>query len=115
MTGRDTYDMFSDPDRGRFGDNESDSKPTRVTGSSDLIDLELVLHAETHPGNSDKGAILISDNGDEARAKWIPKSLAQVERSGRSVPGTRKNGQKVQLQAVTVTVPNWVATEKGLM
>jgi hypothetical protein len=76
---RDTFDMFNPRIRGRFAEDEDrdfDAKPTEVKKSK-LIDLDMVLHAETHPGKSEQGAILVSDTGDENAAKWIPKSLCK--------------------------------------
>jgi hypothetical protein len=57
---RDTFDMFNPRIRGRFAEDEDrdfDAKPTEVR-KSNLIDLDMVLHAETHPGKSEQGAIL---------------------------------------------------------
>ena len=45
---KDAFDKFQSPDRGRFGDNELAPERTtrgpRVTGASDLKDLELKQH-----------------------------------------------------------------------
>jgi hypothetical protein len=114
---RDSYDLFSDRDRGRFGYNETSeiANKTKVSGTSDLIDLDMALHAETHPGNSEKGAVLVSNDGDEEKAVWIPKSLCQFERSNSLITGTRKNGQKIQLNVAKVTTQQWVARDKGLL
>ena len=62
---------------------------------SDLIDLEMLLHHETEK------AILVSDDGDEKKAVWIPKSGCEFE---------RKDGS-----FVTVTMPEWRALDKGLI
>jgi hypothetical protein len=86
-----------------------------VTGSSDLEHLALVLHAETHQGKADAGAVLVSDNGDENRAEWVPKSLCQFERKGIFVEGTTKAGKHVNLETITLTTQAWVAKDKGLM
>jgi hypothetical protein len=48
-------------------------------------------------------------------AKWIPKSLCQVEDTGKTAKGTNKAGQHVTLKCVTVTTEEWVATDKGLV
>lgn len=114
---RDTYDLFAPRDRGRFGENEiADTRTSSgVNGSSDILDLKMVLHAETHPGKKDQGAILASDNGDESRAKWMPKSLVEFHKDGAMVAGTKTDGQKIQLAACTVTLPQWLACDKGLI
>jgi hypothetical protein len=62
---------------------------------SDLIDLSVQLHHET-----DK-AILVSDDGDKDKAVWLPFSQIEIERC--------KGG------IATVTLPEWLATEKGLV
>jgi hypothetical protein len=64
---------------------------------SDLIDLELMLHAMTTK------AILASSDGDKARAVWLP--MSEIECDSEPKVG-RKN---------TVTMPEWLATEKGLV
>jgi hypothetical protein len=106
---RDTYDMFGDPDRGRFGDNEYSAKSPRVTGASDLHDLDLVLHAETEK------AILVSPDGTEARAAWLPKSRVEIYRGGLNANAIKRSGQRVVLPVITVTVPEGLAKEKGLI
>lgn len=106
---RDTYDMFAPPERGRFGENESARSSRRVTGASDLLDLDCVLHHET-----DK-AVLVSSDGSEARATWLPKSAVEIHREGKSVSATRKSGQRAVLPVVTVTCPEWMARQKGLI
>jgi hypothetical protein len=62
---------------------------------SDLITLTLTLHHET------ERAILVSDDGDKARAVWIPKSQCELEETS---PGI-----------VEVTMSERTATEKGLV
>lgn len=62
---------------------------------SDLIDVTMQLHHET-----DK-AVLVSDDGDKSGAVWLPLSQCEVER--------KPNG------IVIVTLPEWLATAKGLV
>jgi hypothetical protein len=106
---RDTYDMFRSPDRGRFGDGESSPRGPRVSGASDFHDLDLVLHHETDR------AILVSADGKEASAAWLPKSRVEVFRGDLATRGTRKSGQLVRLPVVTVSIPEALAREKGLL
>lgn len=68
---------------------------------SDVIDLALVIHHETHPGEANLGAILVSETGDRRKAVWLPKKAIEIERKG----GV----------AVVVTLPERLATEKGLV
>lgn len=63
-----------------------------------LIDLEMRLHVET------ANAILASDDGDRDKAVWLPKS--QIEFEAKLVKGEHY---------ATVTMPEWLATEKGLV
>jgi hypothetical protein len=115
---RDTFDLFAPRERGRFGDGElADARAIgrRVEGASDLVDLALVLHWQTTPADPDRGALLVSVDGREAAAVWVPKKFCEVERSGRFVRGLKKSGEAVQLEAVAVTLPQWVAKEKGLI
>ena len=97
---RDAFDQFTPPDRGRFGDNETrDAKGPRVTGASNLVDLDLYLHND----NPAKKAIAVSYAADTAFEKWtwLPRSLIEVE--------------KKSTRTVRVTMPEHVAHEKGLI
>jgi len=62
---------------------------------SDLVDVTVQLHHET------ERAVLVSDDGDREKAVWIPLSQCEVER--------RRGG------VVIVTMPEWMALEKGLI
>lgn len=61
---------------------------------SDLVDIEIKIHLETEK------AWLVSDDGDRSNAVWIPKSQAQIETESRTS---------------IMTLPEWLATEKGLI
>lgn len=100
---RDTLDMFERKERGRFGDNESAPRQ-RVTGASDLCDLDLILHND----NPTKKAIAVSLRGDTPFAQWVwlPRSLIEYEGTGIGVNGSA---------LVRVTLPEYVAKEKGLI
>jgi hypothetical protein len=63
---------------------------------SDLIDVLVEKHAETEK------AVLVSETGDKDDAEWLPKSQIEIE------PSTKK-GQ------FTVTMPEWLAKEKGFV
>lgn len=67
--------------------------------NTDLVDLMVVLHHETEK------AVLVSDDGDRARAVWLPKSAVEVEE------GPTAMGQKYH----TVTLPERLAIDKGLV
>lgn len=61
---------------------------------SDLVDIEVQLHHETEK------AWLVSDTGNSKDAVWIPKSQAELEQFG---------------DGHTITCPEWLAIEKGLI
>lgn len=62
---------------------------------SDLVDVSVVLHHETPK------AVLVSDDGNRDRGVWLPLSQVEVEH--------KKGG------VVEVTMPEWLAIEKGLV
>lgn len=62
---------------------------------SDLVDLTMQLHHETPK------AVLVSDDGDKTKAVWVPLSQCEIEHKERGI--------------VIVTMPEWLATEKGLV
>jgi len=101
---RDTFDLFQEPDRGRFGDDEHRPAP-RVTGSSDLVDVEnLILHND----NAQKLAIAVSLKPDTPFRdwRWLPRSLIEYEKTGTGARGCT---------VVRVTCPEKLALEKGLI
>ncbi len=63
----------------------------------ELVDLAGCLHAET-----DK-AILFSDTAHKEDAVWLPKSQVEFVHDG---------GQE---RFITVTLPEWLAKDKGLL
>lgn len=67
----------------------------RITGKSDLIDVTVRLHHET------ARAILVSDDGDRDKAVWLPLSQVEIERQDKDI--------------VVVTLPEWLALDKGLI
>jgi hypothetical protein len=112
---RDGYDLFGRPDRGRFGDHESQEIRGNDSVRSDLVDLPLALHYETPARGANPGAVLVSIDGDEAKAQWIPKSRCEVEKHKSYLSGRRRNGTATQCQSVTVTLPERLAKDKGLI
>ncbi len=61
---------------------------------SDLIDVEMIVHVTT------KAAVLASDDGEKDNAVWLPLSQIEIEQNGKTA---------------TITMPTWLATEKGLI
>lgn len=72
-------------------------------GSKTLTDLTLCLHHETPK------AILVSETGDPKKSVWIAKSQCEVS-------ATEKIAQvgREKYPVVEVTLPEWVAINKGL-
>lgn len=64
---------------------------------SDLIDIEMMIHAETEK------AVRVSDDGDRENAVWLAKKHVEFERDIEI--GRRQ----------TLTMPQWLAEEKGLV
>ena len=62
---------------------------------SDLVDIAVQLHHAT------ERAILVSDDGDHENAIWLPLSQVEIE--------TKPGGTAI------VTMPEWLALEKGLI
>jgi hypothetical protein len=109
--GRDTYDRFERRDRGLFGDNEiAPARPStpRVTGASDLIDLDLYQHAKT------ASAVLVSLGTKGIKSQWLPLSQCQIEETGRMDRVWDYDRSRAS-QLVKVTLPIWLATSKGLI
>jgi hypothetical protein len=73
----------------------------------ELTDLTLCLHAETEK------AILVSETGDAAKTKWIPKSQCEVERTDKFASINNQVGAK-KYPIVIVTMPEWLAINKEL-
>jgi hypothetical protein len=62
---------------------------------SDLVDLAMQIHAETD------SAVCVSLEGDRRKAVWLPKSQVEIERKPKAI--------------VVVTMPEWLAVNKGLV
>ena len=64
---------------------------------SDLVDIEVIVHHET---KGDNGAFLVSLDGERKNAKWVPKSVVEIERRGKFH---------------VITLPERMALDKGLI
>lgn len=100
---RDTFSNFQPHDRGLFGDNEQRRDDDKRVTKSNLCDLDLFCHND----NPSKLAIAVSTDIATPFAKWIwlPRSLIEYE-------GT---GSVRNCTTVRVTLPEYIAKEKGLM
>lgn len=62
---------------------------------SDLLDLEVILHART------KMAVKVSTDGNSTKAVWVPREHIEIEHKYTNV--------------YALTLPEWLAFEKGLI
>lgn len=62
---------------------------------SDVIDIDVHVHVKT------ERAVLISETGDRDAAEWVPLSQVEVEMT---------SGHTAR-----VTMPEWLAIEKGFV
>jgi hypothetical protein len=69
-------------------------------GNSDLVDVTVRVHAET------KLAMLVSDDGVEKNAVWLPRSQIEIA----PAPGTGASRN-----IVLITAPEWLLIDKGLI
>jgi hypothetical protein len=98
----DSADMFAPRERGRFGENEEQHRPgrgPRVTGASDIIDVTVWLMMD----NPEKKAIAVSDPAKKGKPQWIWLPRSQVEYI------------KAEGGAILLTLPQWLAKDKGLI
>ncbi len=63
-----------------------------------------------------KNAVLVSINGEGRRAVWIARSLiSSCHLIGTSTEGTDDKGQRVRLPLANMTVPEWLAKDRGFI
>lgn len=62
---------------------------------SDVIDIDVHVHVKT------ERAVLISETGDRDAAEWVPLSQVEVEMTSS--------------HTARVTMPEWLAIEKGFV
>jgi len=63
---------------------------------SEIVDVSMHIHVETSK------AILASDDGDKEKAVWLPKSQVEIDRPTKA-------------SDAIITMPEWLAKEKGLI
>lgn len=100
---RDTFDQFQPPERGLFGDNES----APPVNDPRLVDIVMVMHSDAERPR----AILASTDGNRLSAVWLPKSEVEIVQTG---PSQRKKNRRF-VTPVRVTMPQWLAQQKGLI
>lgn len=102
---RDLVDQMGD--RGRAPRDISDEHE-RVQ-KSDLHEFKMAQHYDTGK------AVFASETGDEAKAVWLPHSHIEIESHAQFTQGITKSGKKLSLPLITVSIPEWLAKEKGLI
>lgn len=76
------------------------------------VELTMAVHVD----KAWKSAVLLSDNGEEASGKWIPRSLmTSFHRTGKTTRGFDSHGQAVVLEVAHLTIPEWKAKQAGLI
>lgn len=90
----DTFDLFTPKDRGRFGDNEYSNPRVNAGAKSTLVDLDLGFVHQTKMAVGVRGP-------KDGETIWLPKSKIEFE--------------PISEREVRVTLPRWLAKEKGLV
>lgn len=91
--------------RGRDPEPLNDDNSQKVK----LHDFAVALHYDTGK------AVFVSETGEEAKAVWLPKSKIEILDGGKKCTGTDKRGREIVVPHIEVTVPEWLAKEKGLI
>ena len=79
---------------------------------NDSTELMVALHHHSER----TGAVLVSIDGENSRAKWIPKQwIESIHETGKTTKGTDRNGQKVILALANLVIPEWLALREGLI
>lgn len=60
----------------------------------EIVDIEVTIHHQT------EHALLVSTDGNAAKAQWVPKSVAEIEKVGRKT---------------VLAMPERMAIDKGLI
>ncbi len=77
---------------------------------TDPTEVLVAFHHE-----SDK-ARLVSINGENSRAVWIARTVTgSFHLTGQSTMGTDRHGQRVKLPLANMTVPEWLAKDRGFI
>jgi len=91
---RDTFDLFQQPERGRFG--QSELRQRDRGGEANSTELTLCLHRDNPL------SITVSDPA-KPRSKWI------------SLPKSRIEYREIKKGVVEVSLPEWLAKREGLI
>lgn len=64
------------------------------------VDIEVTLHADPEGAF----AICVSDDGEKRNSVWLPRSQIDIH-----------NVNAVEGDVITITLPEWLAEDKGLI
>ena len=79
---------------------------------NDPTEILVAVHLDA----PDKNGIRVSINGEHRRSQWVPRSLIEEYRlTGKSTNGTDHKGAKVTLPLANMTVPEWLAKDRGFI
>lgn len=92
----------------------ADKQPSApAQNKTEHVELDLVLHYD----NDVRAAMLVSIDGDESHAVWLPKSEIAFVLAGRNASATTTQGKPVDggLPVVSINMPEWLAKDRGLI
>jgi hypothetical protein len=94
--------------KGRAPRHVDDDDAATTVGAENikLTDLTMVLHYD----NPARGAVLVSETGEESKAVWLPKSQIEISSNGKTAKATTTKGKPITLPVVEVTLPIWAAS-----
>jgi len=69
-----------------------------------------------HLDTPDRRAIRVSIDGDAKRATWVARSqISRYALTGKSTAGKDNQGYSVRLPLANITVPEWLALDRGFI
>jgi hypothetical protein len=78
----------------------------------DPTEVLVAMHYDPPKGR----AVLVSIDGDNTRAVWIAKSLIGSKHlTGKTTQGTDRQGGRVTLPLANLTIPEWLAIDRGFV
>lgn len=79
---------------------------------NDPTEILVAMHRDPENAN----ARFVSINGEYKRAVWIPKKLTgSFHLIGTTTEGTDKDGQRVRIPLANMTIPEWLAKDRGFV
>jgi hypothetical protein len=79
---------------------------------NDPTEILVAVHADLPT----KNAILVSINGEGNRATWVARKLIEsFHLIGKSTEGTDQNGKRARYPLANMTVPEWLAKDRGFI